>query len=123
MGASSHVHVSSLGCLIGDLCRKHHGGNPWITITTNPGDTTEDFHFLCYADPVQITSESINPEIPEHHHYTILLPTALKLLEAHQNGNWKEALDEIEHDYKPRMLAELSQGDQGETYTVTRIEY
>lgn len=99
-----------------------YGGNPWLTFSTNPGDSTQDFYLLCYEDPTQMTAETINPEIPEQHHYTILLPTALKLLEAHQNGNWIEATEMIEEEFKPRMLKALNEGDQGEWDSITRIE-
>lgn len=100
-----------------------YGGDPTIYFTTNPGDSTEDFYLLCYQDPVQMTSESINPEVPEQYHYTILLPTALKLLEAHQNGNWVEALGMIEEQFKPKMQAELNESDQGEWTSIARIEF
>ena len=98
-----------------------YGGNPWITFPTNPGVTVNDFYLLCYADPAQIISEAINPEIPEQYHYTIFLPTALALLEAHQNGNWAESMAKIDV-LKKNMLSELNEGDQGEVYTITRIE-
>lgn len=100
-----------------------YGGNPWLTFTTNPGDSTQDYYLLCYEDPTQIISESINPEIPEQYHYTILLPTALKLLEAHQNGNWIEALGMIEEEFKPKMLSALNEGEQGEWTSIIRNEY
>jgi hypothetical protein len=100
-----------------------HGLNPTLKFSTNPGDTTKDFYLLCYEKPKQITAETINPEIPEQYHYTILLPTALKLLEAHQNGNWLEVLEMIEKRFKPMMADKLNEGDQGEWDSITRHEY
>lgn len=100
-----------------------YGGYPTLQFSTNPGDTTDDFHLICFEKPRQITAESINPEVPEQYHYTILLPTALKLLEAHQNGNWTDAMMMIEEKYKPMMVEKLNEGDQGEWDSITRVEF
>jgi len=98
------------------------GIHPKVRFTLNPGDTTDVYHILAYKKPAELLSEGIETQIPEQHHLTILIPTALKLLEAHQNGNWIEALAFIKENYQKQFQAEMNEGEQGLTYTITRNE-
>ena len=80
-----------------------YNGYPTLTFTTNPGDTTTDFYLLLLLKPTKLTAETIQSSLPEQIHWTCLVPTALKLVEAYQNGNIVEALQFIEKEYKPKV--------------------
>lgn len=98
------------------------GSDPLLRFTTNPGDTTTTFFLVAYKKPTKLLSEAIQPSLPEHLHFSCLLPTALKLVEGYQNGTIIESMDFIERVYKPKVQSELNEGDQGFSGSVTRYE-
>jgi hypothetical protein len=98
------------------------GSYPILKFTINPNTTTNDFKLLCYEKPTSITSEAIQPTIPENFHYNTLLPTAMKLLEAYQTNNWIEAMQMINEEYKPLFVEGMNESEQGEVHSVTRYE-
>lgn len=98
-------------------------GHPTLTFTMNPGASTDTFFIYAFERPDQLTAETIPLSIPQQFHMSHLLPTALKLLDAMQNGNWIEAMQMIEEKYKPEFLNEMNMGDHGSDHTVTRYEY
>lgn len=93
---------------------------PKIKFSVNPGDTTEDYFVLGYIDPIQMTTETIQPEIPEVDRVKILLPTANKLVEAIQNNTWGDALDYIDKYFCKKIRNSRDGGEQGVTYHSTR---
>jgi hypothetical protein len=98
------------------------GVDPILRFTFDPGTTDSTYKLLCYERPTIIAAETTQVEIPEHLHYTTLIPACLKMLEAHQTGNWIEFDKMMKEEWKPRLISEMSQSDQGESYTITRRE-
>jgi len=102
-----------------DAVRDSH---PILRFNENPGATTTDFYLLCYKKPTPITSENIEASMPEHLILELLIPCAMKLLEAYQTHNWIEAVRMIRQEFKPQIQEELNMGAQGDTNTITRYE-
>ena len=97
-------------------------GHPSLKFTIDPGTTTTDYYLLAYKKPTEILAETTETEIPEHLHHTILIPAALKLLEAYQTGNWMEYGALMNEEFKPKFQAEMNEGEQGESHSVIRYE-
>lgn len=93
---------------------------PKIKFSVNPGNSTEDYLVLGYIDPVQMITETIQPEIPEKDHMEILFPAAMKLVEAIQNNTWGDALKWIRDEHKRNIRDSRNSGEQGETHHTTR---
>jgi hypothetical protein len=85
-----------------------------IMWTKDPETKTDFYYRLSYRTPVQILSESIQPEIPSPLDVQVLLPTASKLIEGAQKFNIFDAYLYIEKELKPKLWKELDAGDQGD---------
>jgi hypothetical protein len=79
----------------------------------NPGDTTEKFRVLYYEYPVEITSDSIQHEMPGVSDMDFLIPATIKLIEGIDHGNFIEAREYISKVIRPQFQAILDRGDQG----------
>lgn len=79
----------------------------------NPGDTTDKFRTLYYEYPVEITSDSIQHEMPGTSDMDFLVPATIKLIEGIDHGNFIEAREYIRKILKPQFQATLDRGDQG----------
>jgi hypothetical protein len=88
---------------------------PAMIMWTKDPETKTDFYYrLSHKTPVQILSESIQPEIASPLDVQILLPAASKLIEGAQKFNLFEAYQYIEKEFKPKLMKELDAGDQGD---------
>jgi len=94
-----------------------------IDFTVNPGATTGLFLYIAHMEPIlQLTSENIEPDLPEHLH-PYLMQAVLKLVEALQNGNYTEAYLFIDKEIKPKVHAEQNLGEQGLSGHIERREF
>lgn len=88
---------------------------PATIMWTKDPETKNNFYYrLSYKTPVQIFSESIQPEISSPLDVQVLLPAASKLIEGAQNFNIFDAYLYIEKELKPKLWKELDSGDQGD---------
>jgi hypothetical protein len=85
-----------------------------IMFTKDPETKTDFYQRLSYKTPVQILSESIQPEISSPLDVQVLLPAASKLIEGAQKFNIFDAYLYIEKELKPKLWKELDSGDQGD---------
>lgn len=99
-------------------------GNPYarVIFQENPTTSTDKYFLLAFRKPISLDSESIALSLPTQLHYSTLLPTAIKLVEAYQNNNWDEAMAFIDEKYKPHLHNEMNMGEQSLTNTVKRYE-
>lgn len=98
------------------------GSYPTLTFRVNPGDTTKQFYILSYKKAATLTSESVALSVPKKYHHTTLLPVAMLLLEARQNGTFVENLEVIEQRYAKRFRQDMDRGAQGVSYSINRRE-
>lgn len=85
-----------------------------VMFTKDPLDQTDFYYRQSYKCPVQILSESIQPEVPAPWDFDMLLPAAAKLIEGVQNGNYDEARRIVRHEIKKELWKVLDSGDQGD---------
>ena len=108
-------HIRSFDKDFSNACR--------IEFTVDPGTTSNLFLYVGYREaPVQLTSENVEPELPERCHQ-FLMQGVLKLVEALQNGNYVEAYMYINNELSPAVHAQLNLGEQGESGHVQRREF
>jgi hypothetical protein len=90
---------------------------PVITFSRNPQATTAKFYQITYKNPVQITSDRIQLQIPDSDgaHRFLVFPCFMKLIEAQNNGNYEEAIEYIEN-MKLRLWKVLSGGEHGKQH-------
>jgi len=94
-----------------------------IEFTVNPGTTTDTFLYMGHIEPaVQLTSESVEPQLPEHLHQ-YLMQGVLKMVEALQNGNYVEAYTYINEELRKKVTAQMNLGEQGGSGHVERREF
>ena len=88
--------------------------NAWIQFFgMNPGDTTETFRRLAYARPRQITSDSIQHQMPIGCD-DYLMQATMKLTDAIDDHQKMEAARAyIEVTLKPLVMRRLGEGEQG----------
>jgi len=95
-----------------------------VQFKVNPTTTSGSFLVRSYLVPrPQITSSRIQLSIPEKYHMTVVLPSLMLLVEAFQTNNWTEAIEIIEKKYKPLMMKEMNEGEQGECSGTRRREF
>ena len=94
-----------------------------IEFVVDPGATTNLFLYIGHKEPpLQLVSESIEPELPENCHQ-YLMQGVLKLVEALQNGNYIEAYQYINEYLKVQVNAQFNLGEQGCSGHVERREF
>lgn len=94
-----------------------------IEFVVNPGTTNNLFLYIGHKEaPVQLVSESIEPQLPENCHQ-FLMQGVLKLVEALQNGNYVESYQYINEYLKPKVNVEFNLGEQGNSGHVERREF
>lgn len=96
--------------------------DPIVNFSINPGATTTSYYVMAYKKATALTSESVQPDLPTRLHYSALLPAAMKLVEAHQNGSWIETLELIGTRYSKVARDHLNKGSQGLINSITRRE-
>jgi hypothetical protein len=69
-----------------------------------------------YLEAPILSSESIQMGGNDKFHMEILLPATLQFIEAFENGGWVEASEMVSKKYKPMMINEQNEGEQGLTY-------
>lgn len=85
-----------------------------VMFTQDPETKTDLYQVLSYRVPIQILSESIQPDIPTPWDYELLLAATAKLIEGVQNGNYDEARRFVRLEMRPLLAKELGDGDQGD---------
>ena len=80
------------------------------------------YRYIGLAYPTQLTSEKIQPTIPDRYHFSHLLPATKKLIEAFQNGNQIEARQYIEEVIIPDFWNRMNEGTQGRSRDAGRRE-
>jgi hypothetical protein len=95
--------------------------DPIVNLSIDPGATTDDYYILAYKKATPLTSEAVQPDIPTNLHFKALLPAAMKLVEAHQNGSWIETM-EIMDRYMKIVRDHMNMGYQGEVHSAARRE-
>ena len=102
---------------------KNYSAPARIEFVVDPGDTTGFFLYIGHKEAAtQLTSESIEPELPENCH-PYLMQGVLKLVEALQNGNYTESYQYIDEVLKVKVKAQQNLGEQGESGHVERREF
>jgi len=91
-----------------------------IQFTVDPGTQTGIFKLAAYRKPIQITSESVQPEVPDRFHTSHLLPATVKLIEGFQTNNIAEARIWIEKEIKIGFWKEQNEGQQSRSGHVHR---
>lgn len=86
----------------------------------NPGDTTTTYLHRYYLKPTDITSISIQHQIPSPYDMKYLQPGTLKVIEGFQNGTYAEAIEYVSKVLCQRFRADMAGGEQGQSYHVTR---
>jgi hypothetical protein len=95
-------------------CKDKNQGTPaTIQFTVDPGKQTDLFRIAGYRVPIQITSESVQPEIPDRFHTSHLLPATVKLIEGFQTNNIAESRLWIEQNIQPDFWKQQNEGQQG----------
>ncbi len=95
--------------------------DPIINFGIDPGSTRTDYFVVAYKKAATLYSEAIQPDLPTRLHYSALLPAAMKLVEANENGTWIESLELLDR-YAERAREFMNEGFQGETNVITRRE-
>lgn len=93
-----------------------------ITFTIDPGDTTDVFRRLAYRLPTQITSDTVQHEVPPPYDMECLLPATMRLIDAiNDHQKMEEARKYIMEVLRPKIKSGLSAGEQGSSsYSVKR---
>ena len=113
-----YLRFPHIRCFDKDYCNPAR-----VEFVVDPGTTENLFLYLGYLEATtQLTSENIEPELPEHCHQ-YLMQGVLKLVEAFQNANYVEAYQYINEILRPKVTAQLNLGDQGESGHVERREF
>lgn len=93
-------------------------------IGVNPGTTTSCYRGVGYKKPTNITSDSIQHEMPGTTDIDYLLPATMKLIDAiDDHKKMEQAREYIELVLKPRMWKELDYGEQGQSSFCIKRRY
>lgn len=82
-------------------------------IGVNPGDTTETFRLVYYETPRNITSDSVQHDMPGSTDMEYLVPATIKLIEGLDHGNIIEARQYIKEVIKKEFRKTMDRGEQG----------
>ena len=92
-------------------------------VGVNPGNTNEVFKAMYWKRAVEITSDSVQHELPDGLDQQYLLPATVKLIQSIQTGEMETARAYIMRELKPGLQRELDSGAQGETEFAIKRAY
>lgn len=90
----------------------------------DPGDTEDYYRRMAYKNPVDITSDTIQHEMPSPLDVEYLLPATMKLIDSiNDHTKLESARKYIETELKPLCWRETTQGEQGCAGVVTKRRF
>ena len=98
--------------------------NAFLTfIGVNPGATSEVFKIMYWKRATEITSDSVQHDMPDGLDQEYLVPATVKLIQSIQTGEMEKARAYIMGELKPLFQRELDSGAQGDTDFVAKRAY
>ena len=82
-------------------------------VGVNPGATTSKFRLIYFETPINITSDSVQHQMPGSTDFDYLVPATIKLIEGIDHGNIIEARQYINEVIKKEFRRDSDRGEQG----------
>ena len=89
----------------------------------DPGTHAQLYRYYAYRWPVNITSDTVQHEMPGTTDMDFLVPATIKLIEGIDHGNMIEAREYINKELKPNIGTSLDKGEHGIPNYVTKRNF
>jgi len=101
------------------------GANAWVQfIGVNPGAASTTYRRLCYRRPTEITSDTIQHDLPGSADMDYLLPATISLIETiNDHKKFAETREYIRTVLKPLVFNDMDGGEQGLSDFCTKRAY